>query len=491
MTANYKMFIDGAWCEASDGKRFQSLNPATEEVWASFPEATAEDVDRAVKAAHRAYLEGPWSRMSATQRGKVLQKIAREIESMVDTLAAAETTDTGKLLRETRWQTRNLVEVYDYYGGLADKIEGQIPPMGPEGPLAMIVREPLGVVAAIVPWNSQLHLAAFKIAPALAAGNTIVLKPSEEASAAVTAFAEVIAKAGVPDGVFNVVTGSANPCGQTLVSHPLVRRVAFTGGVETARKIIPATAANIAEMSLELGGKSPVVVYDDADLDSVVNGVTSAIFAASGQSCAAGSRLLLQDGVYDEVLTRLVKRTKEIVIGDPTSESVHMGPLATQRQRDRIERLLAESEAAGARLVTGGGRAGHSKGWYFEPTIVECDTQDFSIVRNELFGPVLSVIRFSTEEQAIALARDSEYAFAGGVFSKDFAKAYRTARAIPAGRFWINTYRVTSFMMPFGGAGLSGYGREGGVHAIQDYTQAKAIFVNISGAKVADPFVMR
>jgi acyl-CoA reductase-like NAD-dependent aldehyde dehydrogenase len=491
MTANYKMFIDGAWCEASDGKRFESSNPATEEVWASFPEATAADVDRAVKAAHRAYLEGPWSRMSATQRGKVLQKIAREIESMVDTLAVAETTDTGKLLRETRWQTRNLVEVYDYYGGLADKIEGQIPPTGPDGPLAMIVREPLGVVAAIVPWNSQLHLAAFKIAPALAAGNTIVLKPSEEASAAVTAFAEVMAKAGVPDGVFNVVTGAANPCGQTLVSHPLVRRVAFTGGVETARKIIPATAANIAAMSLELGGKSPVVVYDDADLDSVVNGVTSAIFAASGQSCAAGSRLLLQDGVYDEVLARLVKRTKEIVIGDPTGESVHMGPLATQRQRDRIERLLAESQAAGARLITGGGRAGHSKGWYFEPTIVECDTQDFSIVRNELFGPVLSVIRFSTEEQAIALARDSEYAFAGGVFSKDFAKAYRTARAIPAGRFWINTYRVTSFMMPFGGSGLSGYGREGGIHAIQDYTQAKAIFVNISGAKVADPFVMR
>lgn len=491
MTTNYQMYIDGTWCEASDGKRFDSINPATEEVWASFPEATAGDVDRAVKAAHRAFTEGPWSRMGATERGKVLQRIAREIEGTVDELAEAETTDTGKLLRETRWQTRNLVEVYEYYGGLADKIEGQIPPTRPGAPLSMIVHEPLGVVAAIVPWNSQLHLAAFKIAPALAAGNTVVLKPSEEASAAVTAFAKVMAKAGLPDGVFNVVTGSANPCGQTLVSHPLVRRVAFTGGVETARKIIPATANNIAALSLELGGKSPVIVYDDADVDSVINGVTSAIFAASGQSCAAGSRLFLQDAVYDEVLERLAKRAKEIVIGDPLSETVHMGPLATRRQRERIERLLSESTQAGARVKTGGGRAGFEKGWYFEPTIVECDVQDYPIVRNELFGPVLSVMRFSTEEQAISMARDTSYAFAGGVFSRDFAKAYRTVRAIPAGRFWINTYRVTSFMMPFGGSGDSGYGREGGIHAIQDYTQAKAIFVEVSGAKVADPFVMR
>ena len=491
MTVAYQMYIDGAWCDADEGKRFNSSNPATEEVWATFPEATAADVDRAVRAAHRAFSEGPWSRMSATQRGKLLQRIAREIETMGDELAVAETTDTGKLLRETRWQMRNLAEVYDYYGGLADKVEGQLPPASNSGTLSMIVREPLGVVAAIVPWNSQLHLAAFKIAPALAAGNTIVLKPSEEASAAVTAFAKVMANAGVPQGVFNVVTGSADPCGQTLVSHPLVRRVAFTGGVETARKIIPATANNIAMLSLELGGKSPVIVYDDADLDSVVNGVTSAIFAASGQSCAAGSRLLVQDGLYDEVLDRLVKRAREIVIGDPMGETVHMGPLATQRQRDRIERLLAESQAKGARVVTGGGRGGFSKGWYFEPTIAECDTQDYSIVRNELFGPVLSVFRFSTEEQAIALAKDTKYAFAGGVFSSDFAKAYRTARAIPAGRFWVNTYRLTSFMMPFGGSGDSGYGREGGVHAIHDYTQTKAIFVDVSGARVSDPFVMR
>jgi aldehyde dehydrogenase (NAD+) len=355
----------------------------------------------------------------------------------------------------------------------------------------MIVREPLGVVAAIVPWNSQLHLSAFKIAPALAAGNTIVLKPSEDASAAVTAFAKVMDRAGLPEGVFNVVTGGADPCGQTLVSHPKVRRVSFTGGVETARKVIEASANNIAMLSLELGGKSPVVVYDDADLDNVINGVTAAIFAASGQSCAAGSRLLLQDGVYDEVLRRLVERTKEIRIGDPMDENIHMGPLATEQQRNRIELILTESEAAGARIVVGGGRAGAKVGWYFEPTIVTCDSQEYPVVRQELFGPVLSVLRFSDEDEAIALARDSDYAFAGGVFSRDLGKAYRTARAIPAGRFWINTYRVTSYAMPFGGSANSGYGREGGVEAIHDYTQTKAIFADLSGEKVPDPFVMR
>lgn len=491
MTVIYRMFIDGNYCEAGDGGRFDSINPATEEIWASFPEATAEDVDRAVRAAHRAFESGPWSRMSAGERGKILKRVASELEAAGPELAMAETTDTGKLLRETRWQAGNLAAIYEYYGGLADKIEGQIPPMGVNAPLSMIVREPLGVVAAIVPWNSQLQLAAFKIAPALAAGNTVVVKPSEEASAAVTAFAEIMHKAGVPEGVFNVVTGSANPCGQSLVSHPLVRRVSFTGGVETARKIIKASANNIAMLSLELGGKSPVIVYDDADLDNVVSGVTSAIFAASGQSCAAGSRLLLQDGIYDEVMEKLVARAQDIVIGDPRGEDVHMGPLATSRQRDRIEHLLAQSQEAGARLVTGGGRAGHEKGWYFEPTIVECPSQNFSVVRNELFGPVLSVLRFSEESEAIAMAKDSDYAFAGGVFSRDFGKAYRTARAIPAGRFWINTYRVTSYTMPFGGSANSGYGREGGIDAIHDYTQSKAIFADLSGEKVADPFVMR
>lgn len=489
---SYQMFIDGRWCEASDGKRFGSVNPSDEKVWATFPEATAADVDRAVRAAHRAFEEGPWRRMSASERGKCLHRIARELESATDALSRIETTDTGKLLRETQWQARNLIDVYDYYGGLANKIEGQIPPIGPNGPLSLIVREPLGVVVAIVPWNSQLHLAAFKIAPALAAGNTIVVKASEAASAALVAFGQVMERAGLPPGVFNIVTGGPQPCGQTLVAHPLVRRISFTGGVDTARKIIPGTSANIAMMSMELGGKSPIVVYDDADLEGAVNGVTSAIFAASGQSCAAGSRLIAQQGIYDALIERLCERANRIRIGDPLAAKTEMGPLATKAQRDRIERLLGESVAKGARLLCGGDRPKDMPiGWYFQPTIVACDTQDLPIVRNELFGPVLSAMRFSTQDQAIAMAKDSDYAFAGGVFTRDFAKAYQTARAIPAGRFWINSYRVTSFMVPFGGFGTSGYGREGGIDAIHDYTQTKGIFIDVSGQPVADPFVMR
>lgn len=490
-TLHNMMFINGDWTEARDGTRFDSCNPATEEVWTSFPEASSADVDVAVKAAYAAFTDGPWSRMSPTERGKCLHRIAREIEKRIDMLALTETRDTGKLLRETRWQARNLVGVYDYYGGLADKVEGTVPPTGPSGPLSIVVREPLGVVAAIVPWNSQLHLAGFKIAPALAAGNTIVVKASEHASAALVAFAEVIAAADLPKGVVNIITGGAE-CGAALVGHPLVRRISFTGGVDTARHIIPQTAANIASMSLELGGKSPVVVYDDADIDTALLGVVTAAYAASGQSCAAGTRLLLQSGIYDRLLPRLVERVARIRVGEPESDDTHMGPLATLGQRDRIERHLADTIAAGGELLLGGRRpAAFNKGWYFEPTIVACPHQDFSIVRNELFGPVLSVLRFDNEAEAIALAKDSRFAFAGGVFTQDAAKAFRTAQAIPAGRFWINTYRLTSIMVPYGGRGDSGYGREGGLQAIHDYSQTKGIFLDISGSAPRDPFVMR
>lgn len=488
----YGLFIDGAWCDAADGGTFDSVNPANEQAWAEFAEATAEDVDRAVRAANRAFDSGPWRTMSATERGKCLRRIAACIGPAAEELGRVETTDTGKLLRETTWQARNLVEVYDYYAGLADKVQGDIPPTAAGAPLSLVVREPLGVVAAVVPWNSQLHLAAFKIAPALAAGNTVVMKASEDASGAIVAFAAAIEKADLPPGVFNVVTGGARPCGEALVSHPLVRRVSFTGGVDTARKIIPATANNIAMLSLELGGKSPVVVYDDADLENAVNGITAAIFGACGQSCAAGSRLLVQDAIYDDLVSRVVERASRIRLGDPLDPDTDMGPLATQAQRDRIERLMAESVAKGAEVLCGGRRpAQFDKGWYFEPTVVACDHQDIPIVRQELFGPVLSVLRFSDEAEAIAMARDSDYAFAGGVFSQDFAKAYRTARAIQAGRVWVNTYRSTSVMVPFGGFKNSGYGREGGIDAVRDYTETKGIFIDVSGRPMADPFVMR
>lgn len=488
----YRMFIDGEWRDASDGGTFESINPTTEEVWSLVPEATAEDVNRAVEAAHRAFESGPWPRMAAAERGRFLRKLAQCVAPLSQALARVETTDTGKLLRETTWQASNLVNIYEFYAGLADKIQGDVPPMGSGQIMSMVLREPVGVVAAIVPWNSQLHLAAYKIAPALAAGNTIVMKASEDASGALLEFAKAVEAAELPRGVFNLLTGGGVPCGETLVSHPLVRRVSFTGSIDTARKVICGTANNIAKLSLELGGKSPVIVYDDADMESATNGVIAGIFGASGQSCAAGSRLIAHERIYDELVGRLIERAKTIRIGDPMDRETDMGPLATAKQRQRIEDLLGRSVDQGARVLTGGGRpATMNKGLFFEPTVVACDHQGYPVVQHELFGPVLSVLRFADEEQAIALANDSMYAFAGGVFTRDIGRALRTARKVRAGRFWVNTYRVSLAGVPFGGFKYSGYGRESGIDAIRDYTETKGVIIDTSGEPIADPFIMR
>ncbi|MCW3474748.1 aldehyde dehydrogenase [Limobrevibacterium gyesilva] len=491
MVRSFEMYVDGAFSGAEQDRRFLSVNPATGEPWASIPDASAADVDRAIQAAHRAFRQGPWPKLGASERGELLRKLADRLARDGDSLGRIETTDTGKLLKETTWQAANTARIYSYYAGLADKLEGRIPPATGNKLLNLVFHEPVGVVAAIIPWNSQLQLASYKIAPALAAGNTIVVKASEDASAPLLAFARVMAEVGFPPGVFNVISGQADPCGIALTRHPLVRRIAFTGGLETARRIIPNTAHNIARLSLELGGKSPVIVFEDADLDSVVNGAMAGIFGASGQSCAAGSRLMLQDNIYDEVTARLVARTKAIRIGDPLDPATDMGPLATDKQRQRIEQLLAQSLTQGAKLLCGGERpADRENGFYYTPTIVACDSQDYPIVREELFGPVLSVLRFKDENEAIALADDSQYAFAGGVFTRDFPKALRVCRAIQAGRIWVNTYRATAANVPFGGFRSSGYGREGGIEALHDYTETKAVMINATGEPVADPFVM-
>lgn len=488
---NFDLFIDGEFCPAEENRRFQSINPASGQVWASIPDSGEADVDRAVRAAHRAFKSGPWPKMDASQRGELLRKLAERLAEKGDLLGHTETTDTGKLLKETTWQAANTARIYTYFAGLADKLEGSIPPSPPGKLLNLVFHEPVGVIAAIVPWNSQLQLASYKIAPALATGNTIVIKASEDASAPMLAFARIVAEVGFPPGVINIISGHADPCGVALTRHPLVRRIAFTGGLETARRIIPNTAHNIARLSLELGGKSPVIVFDDADIDSVVNGQIAGIFGASGQSCGAGSRLICQATIYDKVLERLLARVASIKVGDPLDPLTDMGPLATERQRSRIERLLGQSLESGARLLCGGGRpSAPSQGFYFSPTIVECDHQDFPIVREELFGPVLSVLKFQSEDQAISLADDSDYAFAGAVFTKDFPRALRVSRAIQAGRIWINTYRATAANVPFGGFRSSGYGREGGIDALKDYTEPKAVMINASGDPVADPFVM-
>ena len=356
----------------------------------------------------------------------------------------------------------------------------------------MTVREPLGVVAAIVPWNSQLFLVAVKIGPALAAGNTVVLKASEHASAPMLEFAKVFEEAGFPAGVMNIVTGYGDPCAKALTSHPLVARVSFTGGPETARDVVRNSAENLAQVSLELGGKSPMIVFEDADLESATNGVLLSIFSASGQSCVAGSRLLLHESIHDKILSQIAKRAQEIRIGDPLEETSQMGPLATLSQLNNIKSTVVDATANGATLIYGGGQPAHlAKGWYCEPTIVDCPNQNLGIVQREMFGPVVSVLRFRDEAEAIKLANDTRYGLASGVFTTNIGRALRVTKSLRAGIVWVNTYRMVSPMAPFGGYKDSGYGRESGLEAIYDYTRSKTVWLNTSPDPIADPFVMQ
>ena len=488
----YQMYINGEWVDSENGETFDSVNPATGDTWAEIPAATANDVDRAVTAAHRAFTEGAWSTMLATERGVLLRKLAEVMKEHSEKLGETETTDTGKLLSETRWQAAYLSTYYHYYAGLADKVHGDTFPIDKPNMWTMTMREPIGVVAAIVPWNSQLFLVAVKIAPALAAGNTVVLKASEHASAAMLEFGKVFEKAGFPPGVINIVTGMGDPCGAALTRHPLVDRISFTGGLPSARQIVRNSAENFAEVSLELGGKSPLLIFDDVDLDNAVNGILLSIFSATGQSCVAGSRLIVQEGIYDELLERLAERAAGIRIGDPTDANSQMGPLATQAQLDRIEETVAHAIENGGTLISGGRRPdGLEKGWYYEPTIVACPNQELKIVREEMFGPVLSVLKFKDEQEAIALGNDTRFGLASGVFTRDIGRALRVTKALRTGIVWVNTYRMVSPMAPFGGYKDSGHGRESGLEAIYDYTRVKTVWLNTSADPIDDPFRMQ
>ena len=488
----YQMFIDGQWVDAEDGKTFESVNPATGEAWAEIPEATAGDVDRAVKSAHRAFSEDPWASATPTERGRHLRKLADLLADKSEQLGRTETVDTGKMLKETRWQAKYIAEFFHYYAGCADKIHGDTMPIDKPDLCVFTLREPLGVVAAVVPWNSQLFLVAVKLGPALAAGNTVVLKASEQASAAMLEFGKLIEAAGIPPGVVNIVTGHGEPCGKVLTSHPLVQRISFTGGPQAAKHVLYNSAENFAEVSLELGGKSPFLVFEDADIESAVNGSIAGIFGATGQSCVAGSRLYLQDKIADRFLDTMVSQAKAIRIGDPLEEETQMGPLCTTGQLENIEREVAFAQEQGGKLLHGGKRpARPNRGLYYEPTIIECPDQKMRIVDTELFGPVLSVLRFKTEEEAVRLANDTKHGLAAGIFSRDGARSLRVAKAIRAGIVWVNTYRVVSPIAEFGGYKHSGYGRESGFQAIFDYTRPKTIWVNTSSEPMANPFVMR
>lgn len=487
---NFQMLIDGAWVDAADNGWFDSTSPIDGKVWARIPEATAADVDRAVRAADRAFVQGPWASMTPSQRGQCLRRLGDLLAEHSESLGRAETRDTGKMLKETRWQARYIAEFFHFYAGAADKIAGEVLPIDKPDLMVFTNREPLGVVAAVVPWNSQLFLSAVKIGPALAAGNTIVLKVSEHASVPMLEFGRLIAEAGFPPGVVNIVTGHAE-VGRALTSHPLVARISFTGGPGAARHIIRNSAENLAEVSLELGGKSPFIVFDDADLESAVNGSVAGIFGATGQSCVAGSRLILHAKVADAFLERMIGLARGIRIGDPMADDTQMGPLCTEGQLRHIEAQIALARQEGGRVLTGGQQPAGLGGTYFEPTIIDCPHPDLTILDTELFGPVLSVLRFNTEEEAIALANAGTHGLAAGIFTRDGARQMRMARAIRAGIVWINTYRVVSPIAAFGGVKGSGYGRESGFQAMFDYTRPKTIWVNTSSEPIANPFVMR
>lgn len=470
--------------------QFDSLDPATGAAWARMPEASPADVDRAVDAAESAFYAPDWAEMTASQRGKLLLRLADLVAENAPRLAELETRDTGKIIRETSAQIAYVAEYYRYYAGLADKIEGAHLPIDKPDMEVWLRREPLGVVAAIVPWNSQLFLSAVKIGPALAAGCTVVLKASEEAPAPLLEFARIFDQAGFPSGVLNVMTGGA-AAGAALTSHPKVAHVAFTGGPETARHIVRNSAENLASTSLELGGKSPFIVFEDADIDSAVNAQISGIFAATGQSCVAGSRLVIASSIKDQFLARLKQKAEAVVIGAPDDMATEVGPLCTQAQRDHALALIAASTTAGATLVTGG-IAPDGPGYYFPPTILDCsDAPDAPCLHTEFFGPVLSVVSFDTEAEALAIANDTQFGLASGVFTQSLTRAHRMIRGIRAGIVWVNTYRAVSPIAPFGGHGLSGHGREGGLQAALDYTKVKAVWLRTSDDPIPDPFVMR
>ena len=487
----YKMFIDGEWVDSDTKKTFETLNPENNKPWAVVPEASANDVDRAVKAAQKAF-EGEWPKLLPRERGKYLRAIADKLRKNAELLGEIETIDTGKLFRETKKQANYIAEYYDYYAGMADKVEGTVLPIDKPNIQAITTRVPIGVIAAIIPWNSQMLLTVTKLAPALAMGNTIVIKSSELVPAVLFEFAKLVEEVGIPKGVVNVITGYGDPCGKALTTHNLVEKIAFTGGPETARHIIRNSAENLSEVSLELGGKSPVAVFEDAHQENAINGITAGIFGASGQSCIAGSRLYLQKGIYNEFLDKLAARAEKIKIGAPMDPESEMGPIGNFKQLEIIEKNIKLTVEQGGKIKCGGKRHPFSnEGYYFPPTIIECDNHNLPTAENELFGPVLSVMKFENEEEVINKMNDNQYGLSSGVYTSDFSRGMRVSKAIRAGITFVNTYRLISPSAPFGGMKDSGYGKEAGIESIKDYTRVKTTWYYTSDKPTLDPFSMR
>ena len=487
---HFKHYINGKFSSGSE--RFETLNPANGMPWATFPSATEDDSNLAIESAHKALYDSAWSSLTPTQRGKLIHRLGDLISEHASELGDLETRDSGKLAVETRAQSSYVSDYYYYYAGLADKIQGEVLPIDKPDMRVFTTREPIGVVVAIVPWNAQLFLAATKIAPALAAGNTVVVKASEQAPAALFKFAELVEKSGFPPGVVNIITGFAEPCGRVLTTHPKVARIAFTGGTEVARHIVRNSAENFAHVSLELGGKSPMLIFEDCNIDGAVNGIIAGNFGASGQSCVAGSRVFIQRSIHSQIIDKIKERAKNIVVGDPLDSDTQVGPLATKHQVERALSVVKQSIKQGASLIFGGDKPSHKKeGWYFEPTLLDCPNQGFDCVKTELFAPVISVIAFDTEEEVIEMANDSAYGLGAGIFTENLARAHRVSEKIQSGIVWINTYRAISPIAPFGGVKQSGGSREAGIDAIHEYTRTKTTWINTSSEPMSNPFIMR
>ena len=489
----YSMFIGGEWVEAASGEHFPSDNPYTGKPWASIPRGGAADAARAVEAAHKALTSGEWPKCNATKRGALLRKLGDLITEHSKALAETEVRDNGKLYAEMSAQTAYMAQWYYYFGGLADKIEGSVIPIDKPDTFNYTRYEPMGVIAMIIPWNSPLLLLAWKLAPALAAGNTVVVKPSEYTSASALEFMKLIEQAGFPPGVVNVVTGFGAEVGTPLVEHPKVAKVAFTGSDATGQRIYEAAAKGLKRVSMELGGKSPNIVFDDAHIDNAVKGVISGIFAATGQTCIAGSRLLVQQSIHDQFVDKLVALAKTATMGDPMSLDTQVGPVTNLPQFKKILDYIDIAKGEGAKPVLGGAKATRPEcgnGWFVEPTIFTGVKNSMRIAQEEVFGPVLSVIPFQDEEEAIAIGNDVVYGLAAGVWTQNMRRAFLMSEKLQAGTVWVNTYRAVSFMSPFGGYKRSGIGRESGQDMIYEYLQTKSVWIS-TATEVPNPFVLR
>ncbi|MEC9369476.1 MAG: aldehyde dehydrogenase [Pseudomonadota bacterium] len=491
--SKYQTVIGGKWVDAASGKTFESFDPYTGEPWALIPRCGAEDVDRAVNAAYDAWDSGPWSKTTATSRGRLMRKLGDLIARDAEKLAQVEVRDNGKLIAEMLAQCKYLPEWYYYYGGLADKIQGAVIPSDKPDTFNYTLREPIGVCAMITPWNSPLMLTAWKLAPALAAGCTAVIKPSEFTSASVLEFMKLVEEAGFPAGVVNIVTGFGQEAGEPLVLHPRVAKVAFTGGGSTGRRVYELAARGLKKVSLELGGKSPNIVFDDAEIDDAVNGAISGIFAATGQTCIAGSRLLVQKSIHNEFVDKLVKVASAARMGDPKKPDTQVGPVTTPPQYEKVLGYIDIAKSEGATCVLGGGPASAKEGggkYFVKPTIFTGVNNQMRIAQEEVFGPVLSVIPFKDEEDAVRIGNDVIYGLAAGVWTRSVKRATIMARRLRAGTVWINTYRAVSVTSPFGGYKASGIGRENGQEAIEGYLQTKSVWISTAEG-TGNPFVMK